>query len=229
MSPVATPQGRARLSLAEGAGRKEVALPGQVTKLRQRRKEENNRAAARRGSALSIARAAVFAAAAFPSALAPLGVGAEPRIVPSCDSDSVGRVGPISGAPLPRFESLRAPEANLRRGPSFDHAIDWVIRLPDLPICVISEIDGWRRVELPTGERGWLSAPLVSERRFVLFVEAPGGLWAQKSAGAEPILEAPAMTPMRLGPCDAEWCAVEFDDDGFFARRARLWGVRAIE
>lgn len=157
---------------------------------------------------------------------------AQPRIVPSCDSNAVGRVGPITGRPLPRFESVRASEANFRRGPSFDHEVDGVIRLPGLPVCVISEIDGWRRIELPGGERGWLSAPLLSERRFVLFAAAPGPLYATPDA-QRPVAEAPPLAPLRLQGCDAQRCAVSLDgaedETIFYVERAEVWGVRPVE
>lgn len=149
--------------------------------------------------------------------------------MPSCDSGVVGRVGPISGAPLPRFESIRAPEANLRRGPSLAHGVDWEVRRRHMPICVISEIDGWRRIELPTGQRGWMSASLISETRYVVFLEDGGALRGAPSPDAEAAAQAPALAPLELIGCDAVWCEVAAGEARLFVQREAVWGVSPIE
>ena len=42
--------------------------------------------------------------------------------------------GPVTNLPLPRFVSMRAAEANVRRGPSLTHRIDWVFKRRDMPV-----------------------------------------------------------------------------------------------
>ena len=148
---------------------------------------------------------------------------------PSCESVVVGRAGPATGKPLPRFESVKADEANFRRGPGVDYGIDWVLRLPGLPVCIVSEFEQWRRVELPTGERGWLHAALLSDARFVLFAETDGAISVEPNETAPSIAAAPKMAPMRLLRCDGSWCEAEFNGATGFARRARLWGVRPVD
>ncbi|MDH3264304.1 MAG: aspartyl-trna synthetase, partial [Paracoccaceae bacterium] len=44
--------------------------------------------------------------------------------------------GPVTNLPLPRYVSLKADEANARRGPGTDHRIDWVFRRRDMPLQV---------------------------------------------------------------------------------------------
>ncbi|MGL4278966.1 MAG: SH3 domain-containing protein, partial [Albidovulum sp.] len=55
--------------------------------------------------------------------------------------------GAVTNLPLPRYVSLKAAEANARRGPSLDHRIDWVFRHRDMPLKVTAEFENWRRVE----------------------------------------------------------------------------------
>lgn len=152
-----------------------------------------------------------------------------PRLVPSCDSAVTDRLGPHSNATLPRYASIRANEANLRRGPDFDHAIDWVIRLENLPVCIISEVDGWRRVELPTGERGWMNASLLSDARFAVFLDAPGALWPATDLSGDPVATIAPLTPLPLLSCTAEWCEIDVEPGPIFVLRSEIWGVRPIE
>ena len=55
-------------------------------------------------------------------------------------------VGPETGLPIPRFVSMKASEANIRRGPSMTHRVDWVFRHQGLPLIVTAEYGHWRRV-----------------------------------------------------------------------------------
>ena len=53
-----------------------------------------------------------------------------------------------SGLPLPRFVSLKSNRVNVRKGPSTDHAVEWVFSRAGLPVEVIAESDNWRRGRL---------------------------------------------------------------------------------
>ena len=70
-----------------------------------------------------------------------------------------GERGPVTGLPLPRYVSLKASEANVRRGPSLTHRIDWVFKRRDMPLRITAEFGHWRRVEdrrrwRPRGDEG---------------------------------------------------------------------------
>ncbi|MEM1352796.1 MAG: SH3 domain-containing protein, partial [Pseudomonadota bacterium] len=70
--------------------------------------------------------------------------------------------GPVTNLPLPRYVSMKATEANIRRGPSLTHRIDWVFKLRDMPLRVTAEHGHWRRVEDPDGQGGWIHYSLIS-------------------------------------------------------------------
>ena len=56
-------------------------------------------------------------------------------------AQEAGAVGTVTNLPLPRFVSLNASEANVRRGPSLNHRIDWVFVRKGTPL----QITGGRR------------------------------------------------------------------------------------
>ena len=66
---------------------------------------------------------------------------------------------------VPYWATLRAEEVNMRVGPSEAYPIEWVYRRQGLPVKVIRVMQGWRLVEDPDGERGWIVARLLDPAR----------------------------------------------------------------
>ncbi len=137
--------------------------------------------------------------------------------------------GSVTNLPLPRFVSLKASEANVRRGPSLEHRIDWVFRHRDMPLRVTAEFGHWRRVEDNEGQGGWIYYTLLSGVRTVL-VEAEGtALRARPDPQAPVVAEAEAGVIGRLGECRRDWCQISAGGEKGWVARAALWGVEAGE
>ena len=54
--------------------------------------------------------------------------------------------GQVTNLPIPRYVSLKAKEANARRGPSLSHKIDWIYKRKNMPLEIYAEYENWRRV-----------------------------------------------------------------------------------
>ena len=63
---------------------------------------------------------------------------------------------------LPRWQSLKSDNVNLRVGPGNQHPIEWVVRRRHLPVRVLAESDQWRKVRDSNGTEGWISRALHS-------------------------------------------------------------------
>ena len=79
-------------------------------------------------------------------------------------------VGKETGLDIPRYVSLKVSEANMRRGPSLDHKIDWVYKRRNLPIKIIGEFKHWRKVEDFEGQTGWMFKSLFSGKRYIIVI-----------------------------------------------------------
>ncbi|MEL6979275.1 MAG: SH3 domain-containing protein [Pseudomonadota bacterium] len=134
------------------------------------------------------------------------------------------RVG-HSGYPIPRYVSVKANEARLRRGPGTDYPILWVLTRRGLPVRIIGEYDHWRRVELHNGERGWMHKALLSGRRTAIMLGATRELHAQPLEQAARVARIGEATPLRLNRCEAEWCEAQGKGVRGWAPKSRLWGV----
>jgi len=141
-------------------------------------------------------------------------------------AQAVDGVGPVTSLPLPRYVSIRAREANVRRGPGLDHRIDWEYRRRGLPVEVTAEYGQWRRVRDADGAGGWVHHSLLSGIRTGL-VRGEGPVRLQAGASDRTALRAmvePGVVA-RIESCDGMWCDVSVDGlDGWVAQSA-LWGL----
>lgn len=137
--------------------------------------------------------------------------------------------GPVTNLPLPRFVSLKATEANVRRGPSLGHRIDWIYRQRDLPLRVVAEHGHWRRVEDRDGQGGWIHYALLSGVRTVL-VDADDVALRLRPAATTPVLAvARRGVVARIDECRRLWCRLRTDGHSGWAQKSALWGVTPDE
>jgi len=73
-----------------------------------------------------------------------------------CLSLSGAQAHAQTGGETPSFLSLRAENANGRRGPGTEHRIDWIYHRAGLPMMVTGESGPWRRVRDPDGAEVWM-------------------------------------------------------------------------
>jgi len=133
--------------------------------------------------------------------------------------------GNETGLPLPRFVSIKAPEANARRGPGFEHRIDWVFRRRGMPVLITGEYGNWRRVSDREGVGGWMHHSLLSGTRTAIVEEDMLTLRVRpgENAPARAILENGVVA--RLGECRPDWCELSAGGYDGWVRRDALWGV----
>ncbi|MGG7565852.1 SH3 domain-containing protein [Rhodovulum sp. DZ06] len=138
--------------------------------------------------------------------------------------------GPVTGFQLPRYVSVKADEANVRRGPSNDHRIDWVFVRKGVPLRVVGEHGPWRRVQDVDDVTGWVHSILLSGTRTAI-VTAPekSALLARPELGAEARAELLTGVIVHLEECRAVWCLAEVEGHEGWIAKGDLWGVDANE
>src|SRR5687767_14004094 len=111
---------------------------------------------------------------------------------------------------VPYWATLRAEEVNMRVGPSEAYPIDWVYRRPGLPVKVLRVNQGWRLVEDPDGERGWIVARLLDPDRGAIVVgDGLAEMRAAPEASAKVLWRAEPGVTGELGDCEAGWCVLD--------------------
>ncbi|WP_394179559.1 SH3 domain-containing protein [Yoonia maritima] len=145
------------------------------------------------------------------------------------DVNDAPALGPETNLPLPRFVSLKASEANVRRGPSLSHRIDWVFQRRNMPLQVIAEYGHWRRVIDRDGQGGWIHYTMLSGVRTVLVEgdDTPIRSRPSEDATENAVLEHGVIA--RLGDCTPSWCELSAGGYGGWAPKSVLWGVSEAE
>lgn len=137
--------------------------------------------------------------------------------------------GPVTNLPLPRFVSIKAGEANVRRGPSLTHRVDWVFKARDLPVEITAEHGHWRRVRDRDGVGGWIHHALLSGVRTGIVEVEVAALRTQpeRSAPMRATLERNVIG--RILSCDGTWC--RFSAGGYrgWVLQTEIWGTRIGE
>lgn len=137
--------------------------------------------------------------------------------------------GPVTNLPMPRYVSLKAEEANARRGPDRSHRIDWVYKRRDMPLRVTAEFEHWRRVEDMDGQGGWMHYALLSGVRTAIVAQdlVPIRNHANPEAREVALLERGVIGSLRQ--CQVEWCEVTLNELRGWVPKAALWGVSPNE
>jgi SH3-like domain-containing protein len=127
---------------------------------------------------------------------------------------------------VPYWATLRAEEVNMRVGPSEAYPIEWVYRRPGLPVKVLRVNQGWRLVEDPDGERGWIVARLLDpDRGAIVTGDGLAEMRATPEAAARIKWRAEPGVVGELGDCEAGWCELDVGGREGWIPAERLWGA----
>ena len=134
------------------------------------------------------------------------------------------KVSRFSGKPLPRFESLRYSAVHGRQGPNLDHQILWRYEREGLPMLVVRETHGWRRVRDPDGDEVWMQARMLSESRTAL-VTREVELKRAPDTDSRSTAHLKAGVIANLLACENGWCEIKIDRKSGYLPQNILWGT----
>lgn len=127
---------------------------------------------------------------------------------------------------VPYWATIRASELNMRVGPSADYKIDWVYHRPGLPVKVIRVMEGWRLIEDPAGDEGWVVARLLSpDRGAIVIGQGLTEMRADSSGTAAVKWRVEPGVVGALGECDDGWCEFSVGKRKGWVAQSRLWGA----
>lgn len=171
--------------------------------------------------------AALAAPAGQPSVDLPLDVPAAAARQPAAIPASLAPPdrGPETNLPLPRFVSLRTGEANVRRGPSLSHRIDWVFVRRGMPLQITGEYGHWRRVVDREGIGGWIHYALLTGYRTVIVDRQNLEIRRRPDTAAPVVARLEAGVIAELDECAADWCRISAGGYRGWAPKPHLWGI----
>jgi len=145
------------------------------------------------------------------------------------DARDAQEVGTVTGFPIPRYVSIKASEANARRGPSRSHRIDWVFQRRNMPVQIVGEHGHWRRIVDRDGAGGWMHYSLLSGVRTAIIEVDMLELRQRPDATAPVVAQAELGVIAFLDECDGTWCHVTVGGHRGWVPIETLWGAEAGE
>ena len=138
---------------------------------------------------------------------------------------SAESLGPETKLPLPRFVSMKANEANVRRGPSLTHRVDWVFKQRGMPLEVTAEYGHWRQVRDHDGMGGWVHYAMLSGTPTALVVSDLADVLRQPAADAPVVARAQRDVVVTINRCSETWCRVSVGSYRGWMHVQDLWGA----
>jgi len=127
---------------------------------------------------------------------------------------------------VPYWATIDVTKANMRVGPSREYRIEWVYKRKGLPVKVLRMREGWRLVEDPDGDRGWIAARMLSrEPGGMVIGEGLAEMHESGSVGSPLMWKLEPGVVGKLGDCEANWCEFSVGKRSGFVEANRLWGA----
>ena len=138
----------------------------------------------------------------------------------------IARAASKSGLPLPRFVSLRKDQVNLRTGPGVRYPVDWVFIYKNMPVEILAEFKGWRKVRDWKGTTGWVHRSMLSGKyRWIIVRNNTEPLRREAKPEAPVIAKLESKVVGQLEQCRGDWCEVTVNGIQGWIKRTALWGV----
>ena len=137
--------------------------------------------------------------------------------------------GPVTNLLMPRYVSLKASEANARRGPSLSHKIDWIFKKKGMPLEIYGEYDNWRRVRDSEGAGGWIHYSLLSGVRSIIITSSMANLYRKSDQNSMIMARIEQNYIADLRKCVKDWCEIDAGRYDGWIRKTDIWGVAPDE
>jgi SH3-like domain-containing protein len=126
----------------------------------------------------------------------------------------------------PYWASISSGQAMMRTGPARTFPGIWLYQRRDLPVRVVQRYEHWRLIEDPDGERGWMLARLLSDRRTAIVRQGnPRPIHVRPEAESRVRYFAEAGVVGRIDRCRQGWCRIAVGNRQGFIRKADIWGA----
>ena len=112
-----------------------------------------------------------------------------------------------------------------RQGPSLDHPIVWRYEREGLPVLVVRETHGWRRIRDPQGDEVWVQSRMLSATRHGLIV-SDTVLRKADAPDSRPLATLKSGAVLELTGCNSVACQVKAGKLSGWVDKAQLWGTQ---
>ncbi len=128
----------------------------------------------------------------------------------------------------PYWASIDVDEARMRAGPSTEFPIKWLYKRKYLPVKVIDRMEGWRKVEDPDGDQGWMHSRLLSADRTAIVTGAIRAMRSSPAANSRITWRAEPGVVGRISDCADGWCLFDVAGQTGWIQAGDIWGEEEL-
>ncbi len=127
--------------------------------------------------------------------------------------------------PVPRFATLGSDKVNVRTGPGLRYPITVVLKKEGLPVEIVKQFNGWRKIRDKEGDEGWVYRDLLSGKRAVIITGGEHVMRDDPETDSRPVVKLEAGVIAELDRCTEAWCRISIAGYGGWIERQNVWGV----
>ncbi len=127
--------------------------------------------------------------------------------------------------PVPRFVTLASNQVNVRTGPGLRYPITVVLKKEGLPVEIVKQFNGWRKIRDKDGDEGWVFRDLLSGKRAVIIIGGEHVMRDDPAADSRPVVKLETGVIAELDRCTEGWCRIRIAGYGGWVERRNVWGV----
>ncbi len=138
-------------------------------------------------------------------------------------------VGTETKLPLPRFVSLKASRANVRRGPSRRHRVDWELLKVGIPLEIVAEFGLWRQIRTWGEVSGWIYFSVLTGTRTAVVTSESTAMRSSPDDQAPTIARVHRDSIGRIERCNPNWCKLQVEKYSGWIDKKAIWGIKPGE
>ncbi len=121
------------------------------------------------------------------------------------------------------FVTTKSNKVNMRTGPGAHYPIKCIYIHKNLPLKIIEEFEGWKKVCDINEDCGWIKTGLLSNKRYVMINENTFG-YVKQDISSKVIMRLDKFVIIELQKCCEEWCLLSAKKHKAWVKRKFIWG-----
>ncbi len=122
------------------------------------------------------------------------------------------------------FLSLKNDKVNLRKGPSFDHPIEFVYKKKNLTVYVIDSFETFRKIKDFENNTGWIHVSQLSVKKSAINNKNNSIVYKRPTIYSKPIVKLEKGRLVLIKKCKQVWCKITTGEYKGWIQKKYLWG-----
>ena len=126
---------------------------------------------------------------------------------------------------IKKFYSTKYNEVNVRNGPGVNYFIVGKFLKKGIPVLVIDEFQGWKRIINFLGKEGWISDSQLSKKKYGITTKSNVAMKSFPKKNSKTKLILGNNLNFKIKKCINNWCKISVKNKIGWVSKSDFWGV----